>query len=362
MIRGTVQAWEQQPSETDKWYGRFQIYLNLGPMRTVARAYLQAMGEPPESKRQPSTDWKYYATQARWRERAQAWDAYQRNLLALSERNLRLGLRNRRIDVMEDTLEVIREALDRARLAEVECDEARALLPQLRVFLRDMLVAQRQEFERVPYEKDDPACATPLTADDLRAAQRVLEEQAAARSALMAKQIVGRRDVQAKFYVCTPEDGEQALDLPALQKVRAATGLQYKRVLNPTQRKLYDALRRQRNFGLPVEYLHVDLRATAEGIEFGDGLADVTWLGEKLKGVRVLLLARCAGHSLGKALAGVPFVVTVSEEMGRAEAAAFCREFWKVIGEGAEPGEALEGALAVTPPAARGCVLGQVNV
>ena len=35
----------------------------------------------------------------RWRERAHAWDAWQRELIALSERNLRLGLRQSRIGV-----------------------------------------------------------------------------------------------------------------------------------------------------------------------------------------------------------------------------------------------------------------------
>ena len=55
-----------------------------------------------------------------WRARANAWDVHQRELLALSERNLRLGLRCRRIELIEDHLEIICDVLDTANLAGVD--------------------------------------------------------------------------------------------------------------------------------------------------------------------------------------------------------------------------------------------------
>ena len=112
-----------------------------------------------------------------WRKRANAWDVHQRDLLALSERNTRLALRDRRLERMEDYLEAICDVLDTANIAAADEQQARAWLPQMRVFLRDLLVAERQEFEHGDYEKEDPNNLVTITADDLRAAQRALESQ-----------------------------------------------------------------------------------------------------------------------------------------------------------------------------------------
>ena len=103
-------------------------------------------------------DWPYHfvARKWYWRKRANAWDVHQRELLALSERNTRLALRDRRLERMEDYLEAICEVLDTANMTAADEQQARAWLPQMRVFLRDLLVAERQEFERGDYEKDDP--------------------------------------------------------------------------------------------------------------------------------------------------------------------------------------------------------------
>ena len=113
-----------------------------------------------------------------WRERAHAWDVHQRELLALSERNTRVALHSRRVERMEDYLDAVCEVLDAANMTAADEQLAREWLPQMRVFLRDLLVAERQEFERGDYEKGDPDSSLVITADDLRAAQRALESEA----------------------------------------------------------------------------------------------------------------------------------------------------------------------------------------
>ena len=176
---GTDKVWDQWPGEPGQWYGRFKVYLALGPARSV-RAAQRGLNtvrgkQPPGSLGRLDAEiaQKWY-----WRERANAWDVHQRELLALSERNLRLGLRGRRIELIEDHLELVCDVLDTANLPGVDEKQARAWLPQMRVFLLDLLVAERQEFEHSDYERDDPANNLTITADDLRAAQRAYEAQA----------------------------------------------------------------------------------------------------------------------------------------------------------------------------------------
>lgn len=66
-----------------------------------------------------------FAAQWQWHERAHAWDAWRRDLLALSERNLRAGLHRSRVGVTEDALELIRAALNAADIANADRDLAR---------------------------------------------------------------------------------------------------------------------------------------------------------------------------------------------------------------------------------------------
>lgn len=361
--------WEQQPGEPRLWYGRFQVYLSLGPTRTLQEAYRHVNSLKNRGGKAPiSPSWTWYAKRWRWRERAHAWDAYQRNLLALSEHNTRLALRQRRVAVMEDVLEAIRTTLDTADIASADQAQAREWLPQLRVFLRDMLVAERQEFERPDYARDDPDNALTITADELRAAQRELERAelegssvaAAGGSGLSPADHGGRS--RAPSYgpgawtgpvlaVCLGEDPQLLVDLAVLRAVRVASGLKFARILNATRGKFVRYLNRERGFGRPVELLHMGLHASAEGIEFADGLVDGNWLSERLLGVRVLLLACCQGDSLGDWLGVVPYVVSLREDVPHEDVVLLAQHFWQGIGLGQEPGAALDGALAFCPPA-----------
>jgi hypothetical protein len=354
---GSRQVWDRAEGEPALWHQRFKLYLQLGPLRTHREAYCQAQRA---KNRQPGATtpqaWFVQPNRWCWRERAQAWDAYQRDLLALSERNTRAALRQRRVDVMEDTLEAIRTALGTADIASADQEQARAWLPQLRQFLRDMLVAERQEFERSDYGQDDPHNSVAITADDLRAAQREMEAQA--KTPAPAGLPAYPRPAPAKprpegrtLMVCTGPDSELLLDVAVLRGVHAATGLRFTRVLEATRRKFADALRRERGLGRPIKLLHLALHASAEGVQFADGVADGNWLSERLFGVEVMLLAACESDRVGDWLSVVPHAITLSDTILNEDAAALTQHFWHNIGLGLEVGEALDRALEQCPPA-----------
>ena len=353
-------AWEQQPGEPAKWYGCFLAYLQLGPTRThsgLRRSLALESGQPlPAAK--VSQSWRTAAQRWRWTARARAWDIHQREQLGVSVRAVSLALHERRIEVIEETIEQVREVLDAARLAEADEEQARAWLPQMRLFLRDLLVAERQEFEHLMGEKEQAGLA--ISADDLRAAQRRLAQETAAQPSASASsgaaEDAGVSTVHAPsrrrmLLVCVGADGDLLIDLAALRAVRSATGLAFQRLIAPTRRKFAEYLRRERGLGRPVELLHLALHVAPEGVAFSDGLADGNWLSERLSGVNVMLLAGCSGESVGDWLGVVPHVVTLGEEISHEDAAALTQYFWQGIGLGEEPGAALDAALGHCPPA-----------
>ena len=307
-----------------------------------------------------SSEWSRCCRRWHWRERAHAWDVHQRELLALSERNTRLALHSRRVERMEDYLDAVCEVLDTANMTAADEQLAREWLPQMRVFLRDLLVAERQEFERGDYERNDPDNSLVITADDLRAAQRALEVPGpqcmpgpphltapAAAAPRRAITPVGRT-----LLVCIGPDSALMLDLAALRAVRSATGLKFQRLLDATRPKFAATLRRERGLGRPVELLHLALHASPEGVEFADGVADGNWLSERLFGVRIMLLASCRGDTIGDWLGVVPHVITLSEDITHEDAAVLTQHFWHNIGLNLEPG-AGAGRSAHPLPAGR---------
>ena len=355
--------WDQMEGEPDRWYGRFKVYLELGPARSLpaapAEAGRQTRGEPLAW----NSEWSQTARRWHWRARANAWDVHQRELLALSERNTRLALHSRRVERMEDYLDAVCEVLDTANMTAADEKLAREWLPQMRHFLRDLLVAERQEFERGDYERNDPDNSLVITADDLRAAQRAIEAQASAEGRPVALASVVRdpavppaqgRDrcpAGRTLLVCIGPDSALMLDLAALRAVRSATGLKFQRLVDATRPKFAEALRRERSLGRPVELLHLALHASPAGVEFADGVADGNWLSERLFGVRIMLLASCRGDSIGDWLGVVPHVITLSEDISHEDAAVLTQHFWHNIGLSMEPGPALDEALTHCPPA-----------
>jgi hypothetical protein len=64
--------WERMETETSKSFAAFSLYRDLGPERSIAEAYRQWVQD--SSKRAPQRFFVLWASEFRWRERAQAYD------------------------------------------------------------------------------------------------------------------------------------------------------------------------------------------------------------------------------------------------------------------------------------------------
>lgn len=81
----SAQPQDRRLHEPDKWYRRFTYYLELGPHRSLARAYREMANEERAAKDRPLLPttasvpvvWRQRAQQFDWRERAAAWDQQQ---------------------------------------------------------------------------------------------------------------------------------------------------------------------------------------------------------------------------------------------------------------------------------------------
>ncbi len=137
-------AWEQQPDEPPNWYNRFEIYLGLGPSRTPTAAYRIWTGG---SNSKLSSTASKRAKEWRWEERAIAYDRANREEKAAFEaaRVAEVRQRNRRLNTkIFETISVI---FDTADLTNLTKEEARALLPSLRGYLRTASELQRRDLQ-----------------------------------------------------------------------------------------------------------------------------------------------------------------------------------------------------------------------
>ena len=220
-MEGERRVWERREGEPGRWYGRFLIYLELGPARSLREACRVANRKTREQVHCAYGSWCDQARRWEWRERATAWDIEQRELLAASERAAMLAMRARRVAVMEENLEAVREVLRNAHMEEADEKQARAWLPQMRVFLCDLLTAERQEYEKLTGGVNGGMVegVPTVTADDMRAAQREMERQdkeraatqaAAAEAAGPAEAAAGRQPlvpaVAPVLFVCAAAD------------------------------------------------------------------------------------------------------------------------------------------------------------
>lgn len=363
--------WDQQPGESKLWFKRFSLFLLLGPTRSVVEAYRAEYGRKHEGAATPkeaASNWKTMAARWRWNDRAEAWDREQLALAGVAIRNKLVALQAHRLDLSTALLDQAFTVMMNAHLETADETQARAWHNEMRMIVRDMVALQQREYALLPKEAEKPLNSVVITADDLRAAQRELERQQAEEAKQAAAQRAaaqqaeqehrlpaGRASAQAapKLLVCTGDDSEAVLELQALRELRAATGLQFQRVLNATRRKLADMLRLERKLHRPVQYLQITLPAAAEGITFPDQVADGAWLRQQLAGVQVLVLNDYRGGTRGEWLEVVPHVVLMHEGIGGEEVTAFVREFWQGIGLGKEPQAAFEEALGCAVEARR---------
>jgi hypothetical protein len=374
------QPWDQLPGEPALWYGRFCRYRDLGPSRSMvaaARAESEAKHKHPWP---PSESWARAARTWQWCERARAWDAHQREVLTLCEYNVRLAARNRRVAITQENIDLAREGIELANLPGMTQEEARAALPFLRKFLVDMLKAQRKEFETPIF--DDRAHDRPITADDLRAAMRALEEQAEELdeeappghrpergAAPWPDELPGARlprDRRLRLFLCLALGAAAGpLDAEAMR----ARGLPLCHIYDADCNKFRKAFTRERDLRRPIELLQIDLRSSAEGIEFANGLTPSGWRIRHGEQLRIVVLGQYSGPDPGAQgnpgrpawCAGIPNIITLAAEMPPATARTFAQHFWAAVAGGSTPAAAAQGALAAIPPAARSCVVADVT-
>src|SRR4029450_8503799 len=96
-------------------------------------------------------------------------------------------------------------------------------------------------------------------------------------------------------------------------------------------------LARACSHGKPVEFVHLGVHGSEQGLAFKDGVMSWDWLSVALDGVEVLLLAACLSSKVGDWLGVVPHVVSMSEGVENEDAARFAQLFWMEMGRGASP-------------------------
>lgn len=270
-------------------------------------------------------------------------------------------------------------ALGAARLDTLDTEQARALLPTSRlllVALNNILLADRGavEAEPEPEEKEEYFSAT-IWAAALKKAMTMLRRQQTGVWTLEVETEAGGASThtssgcitgpqadgsvcaapaeaaaQSGFLVCIGDDPALKIDLAMFRAVKRETGIHFHRIVNATSGEIADHLRRERELGRPVRYVHLACHGGSDGLLLADGLVDGDWLSAILQGVEVLLLAACDGDVVADWLAVVPFVLSFSDAIEHGDAAVVTRSFWRAIARGATADEAYDVAIKQAQP------------
>lgn len=168
-----MDLWMQFDNEPTRWYARFEAYRRLGPMRSIERVYADEVDAGVVDGRRPGQAWYKAAREWRWAERAAAWDAAERDRLAAAENYRRFDRREARLGHIQQMLLTVVNVLATAQLDEFDKDTARAMLPVLRLFFRDLLTQERAELGLPVVEGKEAQHGTvQFTATDLAQAMR----------------------------------------------------------------------------------------------------------------------------------------------------------------------------------------------
>ena len=175
-ITNQLPIWQRQTDEPARAFARFEIYRLLGPKRSIDQAYRLIAEREQLPGRQPSGAFMRQTRKWRWRQRAQAWDAAERERLRGLEEERRFDAREYRLGMIEALMAAIFEGLQGAQLAAMNPEELRNRLPTLRLFFKDLLAAQRAEL--APRESKEAGVEIPpFTADELIEAHAELARQ-----------------------------------------------------------------------------------------------------------------------------------------------------------------------------------------
>jgi hypothetical protein len=354
-----MKPWRAMAGEPAEAYERFVEYCTLGPGRTLALLWQQTASTGSTVGDEIPASWVALASRFEWERRSAAWDSADSShrqeiahLRDAAERRIRLRYIQRGL-----TLGI--RLLDAAGLDAIEADEARALAPMARQLVRDMLAAQRAESAAHFAESERKEVV--YSADDFVAAERRAREALGltfpsgrddrdAGSLEQAVEATATSRTSPRLLVCVGDDPALEVDLAMLRGVRARAGLAFHALHRVSRASFARSLRRAREVGRPVRFVHLSCHASALGVEFVDGIADGAWLSARLEGVQVLIIAACRGDEVGDWLRVVPYVITFADDLPHADAATLTFTFWEAIAFGASPASALESALIASSP------------
>jgi len=156
------------------------------------------------------------------------------------------------------------------------------------------------------------------------------------------------------LLVILGDDKDLYVDLVALRKVAAVKGFRLSRVYPATYDRIKDAIDRRRRDGNPVKYVHIAAHACENGVQLLDQrtgrttLVSPSDLSDILGDVEVLVINGCESSVIGDNV-GIPFVVTMREEVPHNDAKQFAEVFWSAIGNKLSPEEAYDQALDRVP-------------
>jgi hypothetical protein len=165
--------WERQPWETSEEYGRFDLYLLLGPERTVAK--LVPMADVGYDRLSNTSRLH------RWKERAAAYDGWQRAYVRKALEEGELESRLRHVAIGESLLDVLQR-----RIAMLHPDdiEVRDLANLAKTFIG--IVREARGMSAVPTAVDVSVkvAAMEMSPDEKRAAMEAVSAELARRAAL----------------------------------------------------------------------------------------------------------------------------------------------------------------------------------
>ena len=166
-----MQIWEQGAEEPALWFDRFEVFRLIGPSRSLGEAYRRVVGLGLLVGVRPGPRWYEAARRWGWFVRAEAWDEVERVRLREREATSRFDARQARLRRIAEQMRLAEGVLELAELATLTTAEARLLLPTIRLWLRDLLAAERVEFG---FDQDEVGVTLHFSADELGRARAEL--------------------------------------------------------------------------------------------------------------------------------------------------------------------------------------------
>ena len=155
---------------------------------------------------------------------------------------------------------------------------------------------------------------------------------------------IGRPAKPLLLVQCNKLFGED--DAQSIRRV----GIPFQRLPNCTAQKFDEYLQDYREDKSSPWWIQISAHMGPDGIAFADGVKDVSWLGQRIRDVRVLVLAGCESEAVGRQLVGLAqYVIVIYETINSRDAQAFSFAFWRAIAEDLGPREAFRRALVECP-------------